>query len=376
MCSLPRTGHKTTGLSNSLDGAEDWKIGRDAATFWNALQMDEGRRRAMQEVDELLASGAITSFGDWQKVVRHPESTGIACLEGEELEGELLEGEKPWVTPEDEALIAADEADFFRKQQEPPADAAPEDAEASRLACSAVTRLARLKALRAQHALCQLPAAAGLVDSEIKQVSRGLQAGGREESQKANDKLRAYMDVVVAKEKELLAKRQAAAARQRVIVRKQAATNKTILRKKKAKAKAKAELKKKLDELPVAFRAEDCGTPGPPGQRARTACLERLKLRSPKLPFELEVNWVQVRNAYSTLPKLRATYKLKKLAPAGAEFINDINGVLRALREHYSAPTRYNKESAVGGDPMAFENWFRRAKEAVMPPKAATVAEM
>ena len=133
---------------------------------------------------------------------------------------------------------------FFRKQQEPPEDAAPEDAEASRLACSAVTRLARLKALRAQHALCQLPAAAGLVDSEIKQVTRGLHAGGREESQKANDKLRAYMDGVVAKEKDLLAKRQAAAGRQGAIVRKRAATKRTILRKKKAKAKSKAELKK------------------------------------------------------------------------------------------------------------------------------------
>ena len=94
------------------------------------------------------------------------------------------------------------------------------------------------------------------------------------------------------------------------------------------------------------------------------------------MPFELEVDWVQVRNAYTTLPQLRATYKLKKLAPVGHEFIKDINEVLRALREHYLAPTRYNEKSAVGGDPLTFENWFRRAKEAVMPPKAATVAVM
>ena len=370
-----RAGHKTTGLSNSLDGAEDWRIRRDAATFWKALDMHEGRRRAMQEVDELLASGAVTSFGDWQKVVRHPETTGAAALEGEEFEGELLEGEKPWITPDDEALIAADEADFFRKQQEPPADD-PAEAEASRLAVSAATRLARLKALRAQHALCHLPAAAGLVDTEIKQVSRGLRAGGREESQKANDKLSAYMDGVVAKEKELLGKRQAAATRQRAIVRQQGANRRAVLRKKKAAAKAKADLKTKLDALPVSFRADECGKPGAPGQRARSACLERLKLRSPKLSFEHEVDWLAVRNLYCSAPQLRTTYKLKKHAAVGAEFIREVNEVLRALREHYVGPTRYNEKGKVGGDPLAFVKWFKRAKEAVMPPEAATVARM
>ena len=109
-----RRGHKTTGLSNSLDGAEDWQIGREAASFWQALDMDKERLRAKQEVDELLASGAIASFGDWQKVVRHPPTTGVATLEGQEFEGELGEGEQVYLTPADEALVAAYEADLFR----------------------------------------------------------------------------------------------------------------------------------------------------------------------------------------------------------------------------------------------------------------------
>ena len=372
---LLRAGHKTTGLSNSLDGSEDSMMSREAATFWKALDMDTGRRQAMQEVDELLASGAVTSFGDWQKVVRHPETTGIAALEGEEFEGELLEGEKPWITPDDEALVAADEADFFRKQEEPPSGDPAED-EASRLAVSAAARLARLKALRAQHALCNVPAALGLVDEEIKQVSRGLRTGGREESQKANDKLSAYMGGVVTKEKDLLGKRQRAAARQRAIARKQGAKQRKVLRKKKAAAKAKAELKKKLDALPVSFRADECGKPGAAGLRARSACLERLKLRSPTLPFEDEVLWLAVRNAYCSAPQLRVTYKLKKQAPVGAAFIREVNEVLRALREHYVGPTRYNDKGEVGGDALAFEKWFKRAKEAASPPEAATVARM
>ena len=169
--------------------------------------MDKERLRAKQEVDELLASGAIASFGDWQKVVRHPPTTGVALLEGQEFEGELEEGERVYLTLDDEALVAADEADFFRKRQGALADDAPEGAEASRLAVSAVTRLERLKALRAQHAGCQLPAAAGFVDQEIKQLSRGLRAGGRTESQIANEKLSAFVEGVVEKEKRLLRKR-------------------------------------------------------------------------------------------------------------------------------------------------------------------------
>lgn len=87
--------------------------------MWMALGMDEERRRAKQEVDELLASGDITSFGDWQKVVRHPPTTGASALEGHEFEGELEEGEKPYLTPDDEALVAADEADFFGSARSP-----------------------------------------------------------------------------------------------------------------------------------------------------------------------------------------------------------------------------------------------------------------
>ena len=371
-----RRGHKSTGLSNSLDGKEDWAIGREAADFWKALRMDEERLRAKKEVDELLASGAITSFGDWQKVVRHPETTGAQLLEGQEFEGELEVGEKPYLTFDDEALVAADEADFFRKREEPLEDATTEGAEASRLAVSAVTRLAQLKALRAQHAQCLVPAAAGLVDSEIKQLTRGIQAGGREESQMANEKLSAYMDGLVAREKEVLAKRRAAAARQKRIARKQADKQRGVLRKKKQAAKAKAELKKKIAALPVSFRADTCGRPGHPGLIARQACLERLKLRAPPLPFELEVRWTNIRNDYCSATLLRACYKLKKQATVGPMFINEVNAVLRLLIEHYAGPTKFNKKGETGGDALAFEKFARRAQEAAAPPRAATVAVM
>ena len=135
-----------------------------------------------------------------------------------------------------------------------------------------------------------------------------------------------------------------------------------------------AELKKKVDALPVSFAADECGKPGAPGQRSRAACLERLKLRAPPLPLELEVFWQQIRNKYCDAPQLRATYKLKKQATVGPSFIDEVNSLLRQLREHYTGPTTFNDKGEVGGDPMAFEQFVRRAKEAVAPPKAATVA--
>ena len=373
---IPRRGHKTTGLSISLDGSEDYLVGREAAEIWKSLGMAEERRKALQEVDDLIASGAVASFADWQKVVRHPEDPGAQNLEGAEFEGELASGEKSWITLEDEALIALDESDFFKKKEEAVPRADPAEAEASRLAVSAAARLAQLKVLRADHMKCRLPAAAGLVDQEIKQVSRGLHASGRAESQRATAKLREHMDSVVAQETKLLVKRQQRQRKLRRIALKQKVLEKRRQRNKKAAAKAKAKLAKKLAELPVTFSAADCSRAGDPGLRSRIDCLERLKVRSPPLPFDLEMDWNHIRTSYAGAKKLREVYKLKHFATVGYSFIDEINGVLEKLVEHYSGPSRYNKEGEKGGDAQAFERFVSRMKAKVLPAKAATRAEM
>ena len=92
--------------------------------------------------------------------------------------------------------------------------------------------------------------------------------------------------------------------------------------------------------------------------------------------FDLEVHWLHIRNLYCCATQLRATYKLKKTATVGPSFIEEVNSLLRLLREHYGGKTRFNEKGEVGGDPTAFERFVRRAKEAVAPPKAATVAFM
>ena len=156
-----------------------------------------------------------------------------------------------------------------------------EDAVALRLALSSAERLARLKALRAQHVDCALHAAATLVDREIKQVERSLHAAGSQEGRIVGQQLRAHMDSVMSKEKDLLRGRQAAARRRRAARAKLRCKKKRLARIKKVAAEKKAELKKRLEDLPVLFNREDRGAPGNPGKRTRVQCLERLKLRAP-----------------------------------------------------------------------------------------------
>ena len=77
--------------------------------------MPSERLRAMAEVYELLASGKVRSFDDWQSLVQHPPDTGARGLEGSEFEGELDVDECMWLTEQDKAAVAAEEADFFKK---------------------------------------------------------------------------------------------------------------------------------------------------------------------------------------------------------------------------------------------------------------------
>ena len=251
-----------------------------------------------------------------------------------------------------------------------------EDAVALRLALSSAERLARLKALRAQHVGCALPAAATLVDREIKQVERSLHAAGSQEGRIVGQQLRAHMDSVMSKEMDLLRARQAASRRRRAARAKLASKKKRLARIKKVAAEKKAELKRRLDDLPLNFNHHECGASGLPGKRIRVQCLERLKLRAPPLPFEHEARWKRTRDDYCEATQLRAVYRLKKQATVGPLFIDEVNGVLLELLEHYHGKSKYNAKDEKGGDDTAFLRFVQRMEKAVVPKKAACILEM
>ena len=361
-------GHKSNGLSNALDGSEDGEIStsRDAGKIWNALNMRERRRIALLEVDVLVDSGAIKSFEQWQQVVVHPAEPGVRGLEGDgsEFEGEddpASAAEFPWVTDEERAHILRDDAEVLAldlRERAPP----PEVAEPLRLQVSAAQRLARLHEIRAASVDVRMPAAVGLLDVEIKQVERGLHAGGSAERQDASGAIRAFMVGVVEKEQHLILARQKASRRTRKIADKVKVKRRKAKAKAKATAKAKKELKRKLDELQVAYTSKDVGKKEAAGVKAREGCLERLKIRSPKLSFEHEVAWPEIKKAWCVAGTYRKIKCLKPDVFVGLEFITDVNRVLKQLGDWYSGPSEFNtfghppcpKGGGPRGDPEAF----------------------
>ena len=52
-----------------------------------------------------------------------------------------------------------------------------------------------------------------------------------------------------------------------------------------------------------------------------------------------------------------------------------MNGLLERLGSFYKGPTVYNVKKK-GGDPKAFEDWFKTKRKQLMPPRAATVLSL
>ena len=167
------SGHLYNGFSNALDGSEDDWIRGDALAFWRDTSMAEERLRAIAEVDELVQSGVIKGFDQWQQVVRHPSDPGAKVLEGEEFEGDLDPGEKVWLDEKEQAELWAEEAEILAL--------AAEDAGAglgaivvSDEAAAQARRLAELKETLASLRGMGVPAAANLVN---QQIVRMVQSG-------------------------------------------------------------------------------------------------------------------------------------------------------------------------------------------------------
>ena len=181
------------------------------------MGMASARKSVMAEVDEMLASGEITTFAEYQKLIRHPANPGVVELEGGEFEGELEEGEKVWLRPEDEALIHTAELELL-DERFPAPDSIVErkEDEQARLERTAVARLAQLKHLCLEVAAASVPGAAGILGQQIRQVEKGLHSGGSSERQQASRYLRAHMNAITDREHMLVKGRQRASRKIRL----------------------------------------------------------------------------------------------------------------------------------------------------------------
>ena len=141
-------------------------------------------------------------------------------------------------------------------------------------------------------------------------------------------------------------------------------------RKRKAKELLKLE-KERNEELMKDYQriitSEMCGGKNNFKSTAARMCrinlLERLRLRSPKLPVDLADSWTRFVRSWSSI----AAEKYGEMT--GHTFVTEINEVLKALKCHYNGKTPFNKGSRVEGkflvwdkmegDPSAFENYVK-----------------
>ena len=372
-------GHLQNGLTIALDGSQDHLLAGQARNCWQELGMAAVRAETIAEVDALVQSGELASFAQWRQVVRHPDSQGVVWDEGAELEGELLPGELLWLEDGDAAAESADLQDIEAEVGEASASdavvavAAGEDASVVAAACEEAERLAKLKELRRQAGEVRMPSIAFHIDREITQAERGLRVNSGESHEAAallrkalRERARAEAEKL-AKQRERFRARLARLAHARMLASKRkreeavaAALAKAAAAKAKEQAATAAEARAlELLRLPLTFEPHECNGKTAAAMRARVACLQRVKLKCPPLPDELEVEW----------PKLRDEFCLRfpdtVHGHSGTAFLSKINACLQALGTHYDGRTRWNNPPRRGGNAQAFTAFVRRMRAAV-----------
>ena len=364
-------GHWRTGLSSALDGSDDHEICREARLFWDELGMATLRAEAIAEVNKLVDSKELETMEQWRSLIRHPEDPGVMHDEGAELESVKQDGEILWETDADLAVVAADDHDTLHAMDTIPAKdkIAPkpgDDPKAVEDANAALAKLKVYKAMRRTAARRSLPAVSFLLDKEIRQIERGVHCGGRAHDQHVNTVLQRHVADMLDTELKHVRVRQASAAKTRKLQAKvKAAARKVNAKKLKAK-KEKVAFDAKLAALPKEFTAKSCADVVK-GYDARRDCLERLRLKSPKLPPDLAVKWVDVQNEYAkTVPTAVKTTTGKTNYKAwGNLFISDVNKLLKALGNQYKGPTPHVKKAPKVGDADAFATFVRKMDESL-----------
>ena len=383
-------GHWSNGLANALDGTEDWRISHVARTFWEESDMPAARSAALAEVDRLVDSGEISSFDEWQKLIKHPDDAGIRGEEGDgtEFEGDLEPGELPWATDAEQAKILDEErecleADLQKRESREEVQVEPIRAG---LACAA--RLARIQSLRGQIVDLALPDAVGIFDRHIKQAARALHAGGRPEAQQQTNEIRGLMDKVMNTLRASRQRKKQAMMRKRRLVARQRVQKKLAARREGIKQAARVEKKRMLETLPVRFDVDQLDARFKAGDKTREQCLERLKLRSPALSADHNAIWPEVRRHWCDKANYRLANKLTLYNHVGGHFLGQVNATLLSLGRYYDGPTLFTqpvKKSASkpGGeetpaDPAAFQKLFDRMLAAYLKrrPKHGDILEM
>ena len=377
-------GHKRVGLSVALDGHEDDRITREAADFWAISSPENGPMRPY--LDEVAAdvrararSGALAwDRAGLRSLIKDPDDgdRGIVEYEGAEIEGELEAGEVPWETEAEQALNVASRRKAFQEMlvEDAPAGLSiiplPADDRAELREAQAAARSAhQLEVMGKMAADLGMRSVEWLVAEKRHKLNKAMR-DGQDETRKHNQVLAREMERWAAEEREKLAKARlkAAARRHRAAVLKHIGK---LQRQKAAKAKAarevaaaerernKEEREKALRRVPRHWDPKEVGPPGgPAGKRnankpeyvaKRVDLMERVRLRAPPLPPDLERDWVRFRDWFVK------DFVEKHPAMPGGAFLHLTTRLVGELE------TR----------PAFFQNWFAQKVQEMPKPAGA-----
>jgi hypothetical protein len=358
-------GHKRTGLSNSLNGSEDHLLTREAGQFWHSLGMSALRDIAVEQVEEQYRAGKLAWTQEVIDSLREPFPNGIAgeMREGQEIDGDLSDGEDPWDSENEDDLVTDEEASaelasavvIGSTAVVPIAGDTPEEIDsAERFA----QRLGILESLKSAASTASMPQVAWHVNREMVRLHKSNHIGSEEAT--PSRVLQAFLRRKRETEQEVIvaARKVSAKKRQAVAVIK-LALKKARLAKEAKKAKA-VKVAEALAMLPKKFAAGELGQGHKEGGSAahranRVSMLNRLKLRCPPLDPEWEALW----NVFA-VRHVRHTGTVHKAA-IGVFALAEVRDVMEALGKHLRDESGKDLSGGDGeGDARAFVRFVRR----------------
>ena len=221
----------------------------------------------------------------------------------------------------------------------PPPNADPELVAEARRQATLHQDLAKLLALA--RAVKEPVAERVAVEAKIR-LERGTQIRGGERISDANDLFRAAVRKKQAQEAAELKKLRSKAWEAKRLRAKEAAEKAAAKRKADKAAEEKAALKAKIKLLPTTWGAAALGKKTKGGNQAREDCLEKLKLRSPKLTLADEVKWPETRKAYA------ARFPIHHPLGTGERFCHKIREVTAKLGPFLRGANKYAKAGDAG----------------------------
>jgi hypothetical protein len=358
-------GHKRTGLSNALNGSEDHLLTREAGQFWHSLGMSALRDIAVEQVEAQHRAGKLSWTQEVIASLREPFPNGIAgeMREGQEIDGDLSDGEDPWDSEVEDDLVTDDEASAVVKPSGEcsatavvpiEGDTPQEIDSAERFA----KRLGILESLKSSASTASMPQVAWHVNREMIRLHKSHHIGSEEAAPPRvlqaflRRKREAEQEVIVASRKVSAKKRKAAAVIKLI-------AKKALLAKEASKAK-KVKVAVALALLPKKFLAGDLGQGHKEGGSAvhranRVSMLNRLKLRCPPLDPEWEARW-----DVFAVRHVRRTGTDHKGA-IGVFALTEARDVMEALGKHLRDESGKDLSGGDGeGEPRAFVRFVRR----------------